>query len=59
MWLAKATYDDGTDVEWYFRRDTRYTEADDQYNIEDQLLEFHDGCNWYSVVWVEEDEICI
>lgn len=57
MWLAKATYDDGTEVEWCFRRNKRYTEADDQYNIEDKLLNFHDGCNWYSVVWVEEDEI--
>lgn len=57
MWLAKATYDDGTEVEWYFRRNKKYTEADDQYNIEDKLLNFHDSCNWYSVVWVEEDEI--
>lgn len=53
MWEARAEYEDGTIVERYFEPNERYTENEDQYNIECWLLERHENCTWYSVNWID------
>lgn len=53
MWEARAEYADETSCELYFERNERYTENEDQYNIECILIERHPGCTWYSVNWME------
>lgn len=55
MWIAEATYADGTRVKRCFAADPDLTEAEDQYGIECWLIERngnHGICTWYSVIWV-------
>lgn len=54
MWEARAEYEDGTIVERYFESDPQKNESDEQFEIEEWLIERHDGCTWYSVNWVME-----
>jgi hypothetical protein len=57
MWEARATYEDGTEVCKYFpyNENGNYTaECERQYELEEWLLGYHDGCTWYSVTYVEE-----
>lgn len=58
MWLARAEYRDGTEIEETFpyRENGIYSaECDRQYEIECWLLEQHPDCTWLSVVYVEEE----
>lgn len=56
MWEARAEYEDGTTVERYFESDPRKNESDEQHEIEEWLIGRHDGCTWYSVNWIVEEE---
>ena len=55
MWEARATYEDGTEIEATFEycEDGNYeAECQRQYEIECWLIEQHEGCTWYSVDYV-------
>ena len=60
MWVyeARATYLDGTSVRKTFpyNEDNNYSlEEDRKFDIEEWLILRHPGCDWYSVVVIEED----
>ena len=54
MWEARAEYADGTAVERMFESNPYKNEDDEQYELEEWLIEHHEGCTWYSVNWVNE-----
>ena len=56
-WIASATYDDGTSVEKefsYAEKGIYSLEDERQHELEEWLIEQHEGCNWYSVACVED-----
>lgn len=60
-WLAKATYEDGTEIEKeypYTANGNYYLEEEEQYMIECELIEDNyysfGECTWYSVDYVED-----
>ena len=58
MWNAVAEYADGTRIEKYFlyHENGNYNvECERQYDIECWLLQQHEDCTFYSVVYVEEE----
>lgn len=58
MWEAVAEYSDGTRIEKSFpyRENGNYLEESErQYEIEEWLISQHDGCTYYSVVFVENN----
>ena len=60
MWEASADYADGTHVKKYFpyEEDDNYTREDDRiHELEEWLLNYHEDCTWYSVVYVDLDLI--
>lgn len=59
-WLAEAQYEDGTEVRRifpYLANDNYATECKEQAKYEEWLLTYHEGCTWYSVVYVEDAEL--
>ena len=54
MWEIRATYDDGMELEEYRGRDTFKSEEDDQQDLEEYAINYHEGCNWFSVNWANE-----
>ena len=57
MWLARAEYEDGTEIEQYFP----YLEDDDyereckrQQELEEWLIGQHEGCVWFTVNFEED-----
>lgn len=57
MWHGEAEYADGTYIEkdFPYMANGSYTkENEEQYACEEWLIEAHEGCVWYSVVYVEE-----
>ena len=54
MWEARAEYADGTSVYRVFESDPCKGDADEQYELEQWLIERHDGCTWYSVNWINQ-----
>ena len=57
MWECKAEYADGTTVVRhapYLENGSYEAECDRQYELECWLLNYHPGCTWYSVNYVEE-----
>lgn len=59
MWEAIARYDDGTEIVKYFpyrEHDNYDLECERQYEIEEWLIGQHNGCTFYSVGYVEEEE---
>ena len=55
MWLAHATYADGTEYKELFP-DSGEPDHGIQTDLEEMLVTRQDDCTWYSVVWVEEGE---
>ena len=58
MWYAVAEYADGTRIERnfpYHENGNYSAECERQYEIEYWLISQHDGCIYYSVVYVEEE----
>lgn len=58
MWEASATYGDGTYVKKYFpykENGNYYLENEMQYELEEWLIDYHENCTWYSVVYVDPD----
>lgn len=56
MWEASAEYADGTSVTKLFpyNEDGNYhLEEERKYELECWLLDYHEGCTWYSVVYTE------
>ena len=56
-WNARATYNDGTEID----KDFPYTangsyerEDEEQHDIEEWLIDEREGCNWYSVNYVDD-----
>ncbi|MBR2644891.1 MAG: hypothetical protein IKD54_06330 [Clostridia bacterium] len=56
MWEAKAEYSDGSSVERYFADNARMSDSERQFQLEEWLLQYRDGCVWYSVTWIPDDE---
>lgn len=59
MWEAIGRYEDGTEIVEYFpynERDNYKLECDRQYELECWLISIHEGCIYYSVGYVEEEE---
>lgn len=54
MWYAVADYEDGTHIEKYF--DAIDASDEEQYQIECWLIERHENCTYYSVVYVNEND---
>lgn len=54
MWEARATYEDGTEVERYFDYNEYKDEDEQQWELECWLIERHEGCTWYSVNYVAQ-----
>lgn len=57
MWVARAEYEDGTEIEQYFP----YLEDDDymkerkrQHELEEWLVSQHEGCIWFTVNYEED-----
>lgn len=58
-WVARAEYADGTSIEKrfpYSEGGNYSAECDRQYELEDWLIQRHDGCTWYSVDYVDYEE---
>lgn len=54
-WNARATYEDGFEIDKNFpyRADGNYIkENEEQYELEEWLLNEHEDCTWYSVNYV-------
>lgn len=52
VWLAHGEYADGTVIEKefpYYEDGNYIAEADRQHDLEQWLLDIHDGCEFYSV----------
>ena len=59
MWYAEAEYSDGTYISKLFpyrENDNYYLECERQHDLEAWLIEEHDGCTYYSVSYVDEEE---
>lgn len=59
MWEAIAEYADGTSIDKYFpyNENGNYSmECERQQDLEEWLLEQHEGCIWYSVSYVSPEE---
>lgn len=57
FWLAIGRYDDGTEIEKkfpYLENGNYNAEEQRKYELESWLIEQHEGCNFYSVDYVEE-----
>lgn len=54
MWEARARYKDRTEVDRLFEESPSLSEEEDQFRLEEWLIERHPGCVWYSVNWVED-----
>lgn len=52
MWNVRADYEDGT----YIDEDIYSDDASDdkQYELEEWLIMRHEGCTFYSAVWINE-----
>jgi len=54
-WEARATYDDGYEIDKVFPYPLNNAKDDDQQQeLEEWLMSIHDGINWYSVNYVFE-----
>lgn len=56
MWEVRAEYEDGTVLNEYFDYNERgiwSLENERQYELECYAIEYHEGCVWYSVNYVE------
>lgn len=56
-WIARAEYEDGTEIEKafpYAEGGNYEAEQERQYSLECWLIEEHEGCTWYSVDFVED-----
>lgn len=51
MWEARAEYADGTSIERLFE-DNGLSDAEQQYRLEEWLIERKPDCTWYSVNWI-------
>lgn len=62
MWEAYAEYEDGTRIRRYFKStcgtyESNYkSESEEQYELEEWLLCEHDGCTFYTVNWINDEE---
>lgn len=59
MWVARAEYSDGTSIEKAFAYNEHgnyLLESKRQYELEAWLIEQHEGCIWYSVDYVDDEE---
>lgn len=57
MWIARAEYKDGTEIEKtfpYYEDDDWEKECKRQQQLEEWLINQHEGCVWYSVSCIEE-----
>ena len=57
MWVARAEYKDGTEIEEYFPyyEDGNWlAENRRQQQLEEWLITQHEGCIWYSVDYEED-----
>ena len=54
MWNLRADYKDGT----YIDKDIYDEDASDrrQYELEEWLIMHHEGCTFYSAVWINEGD---
>lgn len=57
MWEVRAEYADGTSLEKYFEDSNYKTDNEQQYELEEYAITFHECCVWYSVnyIWTEDD----
>ena len=54
-WEARATYEDGFEIDKEFPYPlNRKSDDDQQFELEEWLLNVHEGCTWYSVNYVAE-----
>ena len=54
-WEARATYGDGYEIDKDFPYPLNNKKDDDQqFELEEWLLNIHEGCTWYSVNYVPE-----
>lgn len=55
MWNLRADYEDGT----YIDKDMYDEDASDerQYELESWLIMRHEGCTFYSAVWINEGDV--
>lgn len=56
MWIASADYKDGTRVDRPFCDTPDKSDSEREYELEEWLIEHHEGCTWYSVSWVPDEE---
>lgn len=57
MWVARAEYEDGTEIEKcfpYFEEGNWEMENKRQQQLEEWLITRHEGCIWYSVDYEED-----
>ena len=57
MWVARAEYEDGTEIEErfpYFEEGDWLMENKRQQQLEEWLITRHEGCVWYSVDYEED-----
>ena len=58
-WLAEARYADGTEITKYYpyyENGNYDKEEERKYILEERLINAHEGCEWYSVTWVEDKD---
>ena len=54
-WEARGTYEDGYEIDKDFPYPLNNKKDDDQqFELEEWLLNIHEGCTWYSVNYVPE-----
>lgn len=53
MWYGKAEYADGKIIERHYNSWDDVPDAEQQHAIEENLLQAHPDCIWYSVIWIE------
>lgn len=59
VWEAVADYEDGTHIEKLFtynENDNYSKECERQHELEEWLLQKHEGCTFYSVACVEAED---
>lgn len=57
MWVARAEYEDGTEIEKcfpYYEDGNWLAENKRQQQLEEWLVTRHEGCVWYSVNYEED-----
>lgn len=57
MWEAYAEYADGTSIRKLFCQPERVSESDRQYDLECWLIERHPDCTFYSVSWIQDEDL--